>query len=210
MIGKASLVLAVGILAVAGLAADGALAAKLTGADISKLPLKTQLPPGPPRYVFRIDDFAITETRSLHEDTDYVTEGLTGQPNQVKSMGDLNNGTFPVGLSLTAAVDANGKVTLSYIIVNTAKPLGSVTSFLRTAALDFGQNFGLNLTGILSGGCDGVVAQGRHTFNGTQLASQTANGGVIKGNDYSPGTDSPTGCGSNSRYYVDWSVVAAK
>jgi hypothetical protein len=206
---KSLAALAIGLVALAGLATDGALAAKLTGAGISKLPLKMQQQPGPPRYVFRIDDFEITKTRALHEDTDYVTAGLSGQANQVKSMGDRNDGTFPVGLSFTAAVDANGKVTLSYVIINTAKPLGAVTDFLRTAALDIGQNFGLDLTGILSGGCDGLVAQGHHTFNGTQLASQTAKGGVISGNDYSPGSDSPTGCGSNSRYYVDWSVIGA-
>jgi hypothetical protein len=54
--------------------------------------------------------------------------------------------------------------------------------------------------------CDGAVAGGNHVFSGAQLAAQTANGHVISGTDNNKGTNSPTGCGSNSQYYVSWTI----
>jgi|GEM_PF-6788218 len=58
-------------------------------------------------FTFTLDSFQITDTRSLHKDTDYVSftlvvnpQGGKGKPQTLKkSMGDLNNGTFPVNLS---------------------------------------------------------------------------------------------------------------
>jgi len=187
----------------------GASAASMQGLKLNNAPTKLGPGGGPPRYVFTVSSFTITKTRALHQDTDYVVAGLTGQPNQVKAMGDLNNGTYQAGVSLTAGVPDGSSQTFTYYIINSSDPLSAVNSFLREAALDVGQNFGLNLTGILPGGCDGIVAKGRHTLTAADLAAGTAGGRVIEATDMTNGTDSATGCGSNSRYSVRWTVAAA-
>jgi len=58
--------------------------------------------------------------------------------------------------------------------------------------------------------CDGTVAAGDHAFLELSLAAATANGNAVVATDDNKGTDSPTGCGANSRHYVTWSVSAAK
>lgn len=76
-------------------------------------------------FTFTLESFRITDTRSRHEDTDYVSFTLlnvpatgTGTPQTLKkSMGNLNNGTFKVNLSFPNVVVAN-KVTFNYLIVN--------------------------------------------------------------------------------------------
>ena len=60
---------------------------------------------------------------------------------------------------------------------------------------------------IIFADCDGPVAGGDHMFSGAQLAAQTANGHAIQVTDDNPGVDSPTGCGSNSHYYVTWKIT---
>jgi hypothetical protein len=74
-------------------------------------------------YTFSFDSFRIANTRSLHRDTDYASLSLAigSAPAMTKTraMGDLNNGTFKVGLTFdNLAVDANVPVVLSYAIVN--------------------------------------------------------------------------------------------
>ena len=64
------------------------------------------------------------------------------------------------------------------------------------------------LEGILFANCDGTVAASDHAFDPAQLARQTAGGQVISATDDNKGTDSATGCGGNSRYFVDWSITA--
>jgi hypothetical protein len=76
---------------------------------------------------FSLDSFRITDTRSRHEDTDYVSFTLlvrdsngNGTPKTLtKSMGNLNNGTYQVGLSFpNVVVPTNGSVVFNYLIVN--------------------------------------------------------------------------------------------
>ncbi|MBV9144171.1 MAG: hypothetical protein JO115_25165 [Pseudonocardiales bacterium] len=85
----------------------------------------TTLTPLPtiPSYTFSLDSFEIRNTRSRHVDTDYVTFAVTvgtGQPRtQTKSMGDLNNGVFSVGLTFEdVAVAAHEPVIVTYLIMN--------------------------------------------------------------------------------------------
>jgi hypothetical protein len=54
--------------------------------------------------------------------------------------------------------------------------------------------------------CDGSVAAGDHVFTGAGLAWRTNTGRVVSATDENAGTDSPVGCGGNSRYYVTWSI----
>lgn len=61
------------------------------------------------------------------------------------------------------------------------------------------------LSAVLKANCDGPVAGNWIFTNGAQLAEWTANGPHYVTTFY-PGTDSPTGCGSNSEYSVTWHV----
>jgi len=84
-------------------------------------------------------------------------------------------------------------------------PVGSVIGAVGTAAA--GWVLG-KLEGIIFADCDGSVAAGDHLFTGAQLAQQTAGGKIITVTDDNKGSNSPDGCGSNSRYYATWSISA--
>lgn len=194
-------------------------------------------------YTFTVESFRITDTRSLHNDTDYVSLAVVVGLNPpitvpAKSMGDVNNGTHTVNLSIpNVAVGPNDAVAFTYSIVNSGYssnlveealqkavsaasskaaaaaagavggalggPAGSIISTVGTAA--FGWLAG-KLEGVIFPNCDGVVAGADHAFTGEQLVSQTANGRVITATDLNKGSNSPDGCGSNSVYYVTWSI----
>ena len=75
-------------------------------------------------FTFSLDSFKITDTRSRHEDTDYVSFTLAvgaGAPQTVtKKIGDVNNGTHAVNLAFqNIAVTPTDKVVFNYLIVNT-------------------------------------------------------------------------------------------
>jgi hypothetical protein len=70
-----------------------------------------------------MDSFRITDTRSRHEDTDYVSISLavgSAPPiTKTKAMGNLNNGTFKVGLAFdNVSVGSDDPVVFTYAIVN--------------------------------------------------------------------------------------------
>jgi hypothetical protein len=70
-----------------------------------------------------MDSFRITDTRSRHEDTDYVSISLavgSAPPiTKTKAMGNLNNGTFKVGLTFdSVSVGNDESVVFTYAIVN--------------------------------------------------------------------------------------------
>jgi hypothetical protein len=202
-------------------------------------------------YTFGLDSFRITNTRSRHEDTDYVSISLavgSAPPmTKTKAMGNLNNGTFKVGLTFdNVSVGNNVPVVITYAIVNNghgsqadvekslekagtqlaqkaaeaaAKAIGAeigtaLGASIGTAAVPVvGTALGAvagwlvgQIGGVLFANCDGPVAAGVHVFTGADLASKTSGGRVLTETDHNPGTDSPTGCGSNSDYFVTWSV----
>jgi hypothetical protein len=87
-------------------------------------------------FTFALDSFKITDTRSLHEDTNYVSFTLlvksatgAGTPQTLtKKMGDVNNGVHPVKLSFPrVAVGPTDTVVLNYLIVNTGHRNSSQT-----------------------------------------------------------------------------------
>jgi hypothetical protein len=193
-------------------------------------------------YTFTLTTFKITDTRSRHEDTDFVSVAEAvgngapaGAP--TKAMGDLNNGTFTVNLSVQASALPTDSVSFTYGIVNSGYDANKLETALKKAVSDAaskGAKAGISAAAntILPGSgsiasaagsgyadeliadildvvfpdCDGAVAGGNHVFSGAQLAAQTANGHVISGTDNNKGTNSPTGCGSNSQYYVSWTI----
>ena len=205
------------------------------------------------QYRFSLDNFRITDTRSVHEDTDYVSVTLVVGKNppvtKTKAMGNLNNGTYAVGLTFdNVAVDAGVPVVFHYTIINSGhKSQADIESSLQKAgtqlaqkaveaaakaiAGEIGSSLGAsigtaavpvigtalgalsgwlvgNLVGIAFANCDGPVAAGVHVFNAGDLAAKTAGGHVHTETDHNPGTDSPHGCGSNSNYFVTWSIAS--
>ena len=191
---------------------------------------------------FSLDSFRITDTRSRHNDTDYVSFTLLvrdangkGTPQTIKKfMGDVNNGTHAVGLSFpNVAVPNNGSVVFNYLIVNSGhKSESDVDKALETAggalaekglvaggtALGTAILPGLGsilgaiagflageIKSILTANCDGPVAAEQVTMTFQQLMDHTANGPFRQETKH-PGTDSATGCGGNSMYFVDWHI----
>jgi hypothetical protein len=196
-------------------------------------------------YTFTLTNFRITDTRSLHNDTDFVSIAVAVGKNPpvtvpAKPMGDVNNGTHTVNLTIpNISVGLNDTVAFSYSIVNTGYDKNSVEHALQSAtnaaASKVAAAGGGALGGIISGGtgagigamigdkagawligkldtiifanCDGTVAAADHAFTADALARSTHNGAVLSGTDDNKGTNSPHGCGRNSRYYVTWKVT---
>jgi hypothetical protein len=192
-------------------------------------------------YNFTLESFRITDTLSVHNDTDFVSISVKiGDHPPItlptKSMGNVNNGVHNVGLSIpNLEVGPDTVVAFSYSIVNSGHdkdkieqalnkvvsaasskavaagaalvgtavggPLGTLLAIVGTQAGGWAVG---ELLGILFANCDGTVAAADHAFNGAQLAHKTANGAVFRTEDDNKGTDSPVGCGANSRYFVTW------
>ena len=100
-----------------------------------------------------------------------------------------------VGTAVGAAV---GAAIGSGIVPVVGTALGALAGWLVSAT-----------SGLIFADCDGPVAAGFHVFKGSDLRSQIASSGPVRGTDDHPGTDSPHGCGSNSHYTATWSVSAA-
>jgi hypothetical protein len=217
-------------------------------------------PPSVASYTFTLDSFQINNTRSWHLDTDYVsfTVQVGNAPAQTvtKAMGDVNNGTYDVGLTIgPLTVAANEPVIVNYLILNSghqsqsdidaeltkvANSLASAGAQAAASAIAAGAgalagaSFGTAVApiigtalGALAGwfvgefagwifaNCDGPVAAQQMPFTGDDLWRQT--GGALPGTisipaSFSvdnPGTNSPSGCGSNSDYVVNWSIAQA-
>ena len=171
--------------------------------------------PAPPKQVavkfaFTLDSFKITNTRSRHEVTDYVSFTLlhqpkTGSPNTQtlkKSLGDKNNGTFPIDLSFPSVVVSPGDtLVMNYVMVNSGhKNESQVYTTLENTGSKLA-TAGLTAAGAAIG--TAIPIPGVGTLLGA------AAGWLIKEDTYHPGTDSSHGCGSNSKYYVTWHIQRA-
>jgi hypothetical protein len=90
-------------------------------------------------YTFTLNSFKITNTRSLHNDTDFVAMAVAVGSNApiilpAKSMGDLNNGSYKVNMSIpNALVGSKQAVAFSYSIVNTGYDQNTVEQALKKA-----------------------------------------------------------------------------
>lgn len=111
--------------------------------SLSVFDLNDRYGQSPIRYRIGLNSFAILNTRSRHEDTDFVSASLSipDAPTQTltRSMGDLNNGTFDVDMVFQdVTLNTNQSAVLSYAIVNSGhsdpstieKDLESATSAL--------------------------------------------------------------------------------
>lgn len=197
---------------------------------------------------FSLDSFRITDTRSRHEDTDFVTVSITVGMNPAVTktlpVGNVNNGTHQVGLGVAAMIptDRAVPVVFSYVILNNGNgnpsavqrgvetalsTLGSKAAQIATSAAGgtigglLGAEIGTavvpfvgsaigalagwlvgSVGSVLFANCDGVVATGMQVFSSTELIKRTGAGHKITETVDHPGTDSATGCGSNSRYFT--------
>lgn len=190
------------------------------------------------QFTFVLDSFQITDTRSLHEDTDYVTFTLTVNPQNgqgtpqtlKKSMGDVNNGVHAVNLSFpNVTVNPTDTVIMNYLIVNSGnKNPGQIETNLENAAVKLlgkaGDVIGMpeldsalekvakwlgdEIISIINTRCDGPVAAEQNSFRYDDLIAKTSHGTFSHSTKH-PGTDSPSGCGRNSVYIVNWHLTQA-
>lgn len=198
--------------------------------------VKKAAPPMPANYTFTLNSFQITDTRALHNDTDLVSISVAVGKNApttlpAKSMGDVNNGGHQVNLSIpNVTVNPGDVVVFSYSIVNAGHNQDKVSQALQQAV---GQSAGQGITagcgelgvdpktcaaiGPKAGAwlidqvwpdCDGPVAAADHKYNSAWLSTKVGSGTFSQTDDVK-GTDSPVGCGRNSRYLVTWTVASS-
>jgi hypothetical protein len=189
------------------------------------------------KYTFGLDNYEIKDTRSRHEDTNYVAVALSvsgkmvGNP-QTKSMGDQNNGTYAVGLTFpNVDVPDGGTATMLYYILNAGHKnpadiqaaLSAVVQQQMSKADDAssGQSSSDSsgdwkselekfARSLIFADCDGPITppQGRQiVWSSSDLKGVAAGAKVAESQD-EPGNDSPMGCGGNSHYIVHFSVKA--
>jgi hypothetical protein len=191
-------------------------------------------PPVPPFqpafYIFRLDSFTITNTRASDEDTDHVTVGLKvgdAMPDpQTRHMGDVDNGTHQVGIQFgpILVTTPNDPVAFNYQIVNNGHSSDAdIERQLTASAIALlAKVFSLStpwtailgvvvdiILRIVFADCDGPVAVDQINLSGQSLWAWTHGVGAYSETRFYPGTDSDFGCGSNSEYYVTWSIVGA-
>jgi hypothetical protein len=176
-----------------------------------------------PNYGIVLDSFEITQTRSLNDDTDYVSFAvkLPIQKEVVaplpKSMGNVDNGLHYIDLWVApiAVQDPNSLIPFNYTIVNKSDGDNIFVTLLQKTASKAADTYiaGLStlvdpLINFLKGKCDGVVAADNFAPTGLMLEGWTsnANGIYFKRIKY-PGGDAPALCNTNnSEYYVTWVI----
>jgi hypothetical protein len=132
----------------------------------------------PTAFSFTVDNFYISETRSRHEDTDFVSctlqlQNVDGalEPSQTitKSVGNVNNGGHLVALTFPNVLVSPGQTVLwSYSIVNAGHaPLSTVQSGLENVG---NQLLSALIKGLFAGGTTGAAA-GAAAGAGTSLFS---------------------------------------
>lgn len=176
-----------------------------------------------PTYLFVIDHCSVSGTRSPNTDTDYLGFGVSvnNQVLAVKNqfLGDLTSASSPYQIDLEIGPiaipnDRTVPVTIAYVIVNIGNPSGvsgnidDATKALLNSYSGSGSPLAFvdkNLGYIYNSYCDGAVAAIQYPVDGQRLVNAGEDQSWVK-QDYFAGTDSPTGCGSNSRYFVNWHI----
>jgi hypothetical protein len=187
-----------------------------------------------PLFSFNLDSFQITDTRSAHTDTDYASVavkvgGNTPQTITSPNLGNLNNGTFDIGLSCAGVtIDPDTPIVFNYLIVNsgssTAAAVGLVLEEigtrlangptlnlpLFTSALSYvAAEYSAELNQIIkAGSCDGLVAAEQNTFTYGQLIGFISTSYSFARPTVHKGGLNPHGCNSKtSQYIANWSMA---
>jgi hypothetical protein len=178
------------------------------------------------KFNLTVDSFGITQTRSKHEDTDFI--GLTWKlgsqqdPTTVfQPLNNVNNGTHVINVSASGIdIGQDDSLVFNYLIVNAGSANSDeVRAALKAAGAAWVNGGGppapplasadgidtdylvAQLNGIFRSSCDGIVAaeQNHLSFGQLPISHQTPQ----------PGTHSPSGCGNNSQYTVHWHIANA-
>lgn len=186
-------------------------------------------PPIPPpgRYLLTFDGFTANQIRSAENDTDYASAAAQVNNDHpftaAVKVGDIGKGGTAATSLVLGPLDVgpNDSLKFTYTIANNGHDsTGNVLQGITTASVQLlGRLFGVGevaidvTNAILTGGlsilfadCDGTVAADSIVFSGGQLAELTAQTGEHFEQKEHPGTDSPWGCGDNSRYTTFWHV----
>jgi hypothetical protein len=183
-------------------------------------------------FYFVIDNVFVKKSRSKHKDTNYIVCGLfkNGFPTQIpvfEFLGDYDSGTYQINLQPNFIdLGPGDTVTFNYVIVNAGTANGAkVVQQLLAVSNQWSGGAGPNLphfTGAVQAGsaffssllssvfnsnsCDGVVAaeQDRLSFD-TDLSPLPLDQFVPHA-VHQVGTNSPSGCGTNSDYTVNWHI----
>jgi hypothetical protein len=180
------------------------------------------------KTVFKLEKIRVERTRSLLRDTLHVSltvkVGAKTYGPFHKHLGDHRNGTVTVNLATPPIeVSATDKVVLNYVVLNSghkkhdqvqALVTKGVTKLLdaakekqgavpdwRVEALSVLAQAGLK---VIFANCDGVVAADQIVCTGDTL---TRWGVLHRETRFYPGSNSPRGCGSNSKYHVTWAAT---
>ncbi|MDP4147410.1 MAG: hypothetical protein Q8936_23560 [Bacillota bacterium] len=149
-------------------------------------------------------------------------------------LGHKSNGIYLVNLSFDVEVGPYDTVSFGYIVANTHNSTSEheklVQGAIKMAADKTGAAIGAAAGSIVGGPigglvgaaageiinlaadffeadhCDGVVAADTIAYTSNQLRYFTTFAPITK-KLYYPGTNSPLGCGSNSQYFVSWTIV---
>lgn len=115
---------------------------------------------------FTLDSFKISDTRSLHKDTVYVSIAVAVGSNPAitlptKSMGDLNNGTYSVNLSIpNVKVSAAEKVAFSYSIINSGHDKDAIEQTLQKVVAGGASKVAASGAGVVGGAVGGPLGSG--------------------------------------------------
>jgi hypothetical protein len=186
-----------------------------------------------PLFSFNLDSFQIVNTRSAHTDTDYacVTVKTSTLPNNVhtqmsQNLGNLNNGTFHIGLSCAGlTIYPDSPVVFNYLIFNSGTfTEGAVSNMLTQigtdlvngpalssgSALIYVQNQYASQLALITkaGSCDGLVAAEQISFTYEQMIGLISSSYSYAGPPtVHNGGFNPKGCNSKpSQYIANWSM----
>lgn len=183
-----------------------------------------------PYFSFQIQQINIKNTRSKHEDTDYLAFtlklGVLDPQTVFQSLGNHNSGLIETGLGFQGIeLGLADQFTFNYMIVNAgsttpakaeaalqaagaawANGQGPASTNLVGALEDSQPWFNNELRSILNlNGCDGMVAAEQDHFSYGDLVSMLVKGPFTHTTNH-PGVRSASGCGPNSQYTVTWNI----
>jgi hypothetical protein len=187
-----------------------------------------------PLFSLKVDSFQITDTRSVHTDTNHAALSYSiGTFNKSQDTaynnpeyGNYNNGTYPGNLVCPGlSILPDSPITFNYLILNAGftnpnsahgvledvgiqmtqgAPLPAFASCLQQVATQYAGTFNK----ILRPGCDGLVAAEQNTFAYEDLTSRTSGRpGTFTQTTTHIGPTIAHGCNPRpSHYIVHWSV----
>lgn len=188
-------------------------------------------------YDFSVDNIYIAKTRAPRNDTDVLGVSATVENGGTiyadyggnsLNLGDLNSQNYHASSAqmLNVVVNPGDTAHFGFTLINsglsggTSGQLDTALNGISDAAHDVVSklypipyvwdylNKGTHwLNQFFIGYCDGGVAADRIDVDADTLSAWTSDSGSYSEWRKYPGTDSPNGCGSNSEYYVHWTVT---